>query len=244
MMPFNQNNKVPLHKGATRQSQEQAEHEPFVAGAPPISTAPKWFPTWSTVMTNVLIVGLASLCVYLVFRPFDHRVLNHDDRHAHGTITGNMVSLPTRAEVLQFEQIYAEPPANWSDQAWADLIPQGKGFVSVEKLRRADVAGTESLGLHGETKYCVSVFHQLHCLYMLRSGFYAAQEGTMPPEHMKHCFDYLRQTIMCNADGALEPYKDEHRGVDGYDAMRQCKDYGTLYEFAGRYRSNDNFGIV
>ena len=48
---------------------------------------------------------------------------------------------------------------------------------------------------------------------------------TIPPDHhwhMIHCFDYLRQTIMCCGDTALEGHEttfpDDNGGSDGWDA--------------------------
>jgi hypothetical protein len=96
----------------------------------------------------------------------------------------------------------------------------------------------------GTGKYCVSAFHQLHCLYLLRYGYYAAVDGNTQSEmHTMHCFAYLRQSIMCAADSALEPYKVEFNGVDGYGEPHQCRDYDALYEWAEKYRYSDHEGI-
>ncbi|ESZ91948.1 hypothetical protein SBOR_7657 [Sclerotinia borealis F-4128] len=54
------------------------------------------------------------------------------------------------------------------------------------------------------------------------------------PLHWLHCFDYLRQTILCTADGTLEPPKINLRGKENVDGMmeRQCKDPEELWRLS------------
>ena len=55
-------------------------------------------------------------------------------------------------------------------------------------------------------------------------------------DHLDHCFDYIRQAIMCAADPAVEPARvDEHgvrRDVDGWGGQHQCRSWSDLVEFA------------
>jgi Mycotoxin biosynthesis protein UstYa len=48
-------------------------------------------------------------------------------------------------------------------------------------------------------------------------------------EHMTHCFDYLRQTIQCGGDMAMEWPRTEPDGrrfaVDGWGIPHECKDW-------------------
>jgi len=54
--------------------------------------------------------------------------------------------------------------------------------------------------------------------------------------HVGHCFDYLRQSLMCCGDVALEgqqttfPGDPTQSGSDGFDAKHVCKDYGEVFE--------------
>ncbi|KAK1993873.1 hypothetical protein LX36DRAFT_585453 [Colletotrichum falcatum] len=122
-------------------------------------------------------------------------------------------------------------------------------------------------------KYGISMFHQLHCLGILRGAFQMLHESTdshqpdlretrihrrddeihrsasahelhYNQDHWTHCFDYLRQAILCNADGTIEPPKvntDGHEIVDGM-VERQCKDWGILY--LASEQSGDNSGMA
>ena len=57
--------------------------------------------------------------------------------------------------------------------------------------------------------------------------------------HVKHCFDYLRQSIMCCADATLEPFvkrdgkTPEPKGSSGYGATHQCRDFDGLADWIG-----------
>lgn len=100
----------------------------------------------------------------------------------------------------------------------------------------------------------IGMFHQLHCLSMLRMGL---QKFAYPPPphtpshpyvpsgddkaHWGHCLDYIRQGILCSADPTIElprfengsVAKDVERyGVDGVRDLRVCRDEERLWELA------------
>lgn len=69
-----------------------------------------------------------------------------------------------------------------------------------------------------------------------------------PPEHLGHCFDYLRQAVMCAGDMTLEhamEYKKEGiKVVDGWNTEHQCRNYRMMYEFAEKHRYLNSGGIL
>ncbi|KAI1739625.1 hypothetical protein F4680DRAFT_466416 [Xylaria scruposa] len=146
---------------------------------------------------------------------------------------------------FQEQPLYADVPNAASDSAWEELIPKGRGFVEIS------VSGHKG-------RYCVSVFHQLHCLDMLRHGCHSAgyrrydyaSTGLFPRfsqpnplHHMKHCFDYLRQSIMCAADPTLEARNESIGGVTGWGSIHQCHDFKALQLWTERHRYSDEGGI-
>jgi hypothetical protein len=114
---------------------------------------------------------------------------------------------------------YAMPPSKEVDAAWTSLLPQGGGFFNHPKI--------------APTRSCLAVFHQLHCLDMLRQALYELRPDLVEqgrnlshsanthhedhhateshPDHdvaidgnhihdmyhIGHCYDLLRQSIMC-----------------------------------------------
>ncbi|RMZ67609.1 Tat pathway signal sequence [Pyrenophora seminiperda CCB06] len=73
------------------------------------------------------------------------------------------------------------------------------------------------------------------------------------PEHITHCFEYLRQALMCASDTNLEDTVErevdgERRGVEGdaWGTRRVCRDFEGVKEWAERWRvgTRDEGGIV
>jgi hypothetical protein len=52
------------------------------------------------------------------------------------------------------------------------------------------------------------------------------------PGRPDHCFDYLRQLIMCNLDLTYEPARVDLDGIrrvaDGWGTVHQCKDWSAI----------------
>ena len=79
---------------------------------------------------------------------------------------------------------------------------------------------------------------------MLRKSYYAATTNhDHDVEHVKHCFEYLRQSIMCAVDTSLEPFKWEIHGVDGFGHGRRCRNYEGVFQWAEKFRASDVDGI-
>lgn len=87
---------------------------------------------------------------------------------------------------------------------------------------------------------------------MLRRGYYTALElarnNTLDGEqphmdvalpHMEHCFDYIRQSLMCAADPTLEKRNDTIGGVTGWGTSHQCRDFSALQDWAEMHRYVD-----
>ncbi|KAL0955849.1 hypothetical protein HGRIS_002051 [Hohenbuehelia grisea] len=72
---------------------------------------------------------------------------------------------------------------------WSSLQPEGNGVVFLGDSHKP---------------YEVSVWHQLRCLNHIRA-FMNSENGDY--QRTKHCFHYLRQSILCAADTTLEPIR-------------------------------------
>ena len=66
----------------------------------------------------------------------------------------------------------------------------------------------------------------------------------LKPPHMRHCFDYLRQALLCAADSTLEPFRTDLGGVTGWGFPRMCRNYDELKEWAEARRTNNREGFV
>ncbi|KAI1172801.1 hypothetical protein F4777DRAFT_581563 [Nemania sp. FL0916] len=138
-----------------------------------------------------------------------------------------------RGDLIDTEFIYQKSfsiePNNISDSAWQNIFPVGRGFISHPKI------APNPMGL--------SVYHQLHCLDGIRRGYWAARNGThhgshdIRPSHIRHCIDYLRQSLMCHADMNLEPVNLNLGGVTGFNSRRKCYDIDKVKEWAQEWKA-------
>lgn len=72
-------------------------------------------------------------------------------------------------------------------------------------------------------------------------------------DHLPHCFDYLRQAIMCAGDAALEEAvivpglgtaTMPTRNVDGWGTTHLCRNWDALWEFAKDHRYRNSSGVI
>lgn len=70
-----------------------------------------------------------------------------------------------------------------------------------------------------------------------------ATDGEHAMSHMRHCFDYLRQSLMCAADSSLEPVDSMLGGVTGWGNERFCRDYAALVTWAEHRRVSNMEGF-
>ncbi|KAF2010397.1 hypothetical protein BU24DRAFT_427525 [Aaosphaeria arxii CBS 175.79] len=156
--------------------------------------------------------------------------------------------VPEVTETFQAHEDFMKPFTGEKD-AWSKLLPPGRGFVFVPEPREYGLnEGQETPW--GEI-FSVSLFHQIHCLGLLRKQYWtllnhvasgdqeaALKESLKQQEntHTGHCFDYLRQALMCAGDMSMEWPRDEpdgskRRHVDGWDIPHKCKSWDTIWQY-------------
>ncbi|KAI0381219.1 hypothetical protein F5Y04DRAFT_256027, partial [Hypomontagnella monticulosa] len=129
-----------------------------------------------------------------------------------------------------YRKEFAIRPGNQSQIWWDKVFPRGRGFIQHSEI--------------SPTPHGLAVFHQLHCLDAIRHGYWAARDQIEPdhfaqPGHIRHCIDYIRQSIMCNADTNLEPIDPDLGGVTGFGFTRKCRDIVRLIGWAEKWRTHN-----
>lgn len=142
----------------------------------------------------------------------------------------------------------------------------GRGFI----ILKNETALPEMPSLHQEIPEqhaMIAAFHQIHCVvsqtpwgsaanpltkgfpsqWASKNSFFKALNGTSDADdllHMSHCWDYLRQAIMCHADTTLEwmPNSGQHVSK-GWGYEHRCRDWDALYHWSGVNRWGDGHGI-
>ncbi|KAI1367973.1 hypothetical protein F5Y08DRAFT_33145 [Xylaria arbuscula] len=139
---------------------------------------------------------------------------------------------------------FAIDPDDESEKAWDSLFPVGGGFVDLtnDASILSDVAGSERRAV-------VSVFHQLHCLRMIRTGYFVAAAGNpddveQGPGHLGHCWDYLQQAITCSGDRTLEFVHEGDPGSSGWGYEHQCNDFSAIFSWVEDRKTVNHTGII
>jgi hypothetical protein len=140
---------------------------------------------------------------------------------------------------------------------WMALAPKGGGFLEVPAYASLTLPPPmhfdEFERLRGKHTYVLAVFHQMHCLfhmqmYMDRLAVQMRAGNTTLDEkgliHNDHCFDYLRNAIMCTADTTLEGQIegedwDGEAGTDGTGGVHVCRSWDEVKGWAERNRLYD-----
>ncbi|KAG9204307.1 hypothetical protein G6514_001381 [Epicoccum nigrum] len=143
-------------------------------------------------------------------------------------------------------------------EEWHKLAPKGGGFIQVLDYTSHALPPPMHFdkypALRGKNTYVLAVFHQMHCLYhmqaymdtlamQIRAGNMTLDEHKLI--HNDHCFNYLRNAIMCAADTTLEGQivRPDHdpsvAGTDGTGAMHVCKNWDEVVRWAEGNRLYD-----
>lgn len=105
-----------------------------------------------------------------------------------------------------------------SEAEWNTIYRSHHGFLHLP---------TKPSGKRRE--FGLTMFHQLHCLRMIGD----ATTSHIAGPHLTHCFHYLRENIICEADDTLEPVVEvDGRWIVDTGVQRTCKDWRKAFELA------------
>ncbi|KAF6825887.1 hypothetical protein CPLU01_09977 [Colletotrichum plurivorum] len=176
---------------------------------------------WQTLRIHVIYISL--LLFLTIFNP----PLTLQTAYYAEEPVRSILRLPLSAKTLQINLSYAMPPSEAVNKAWSSLIPSRGGFFTYPKI-----APEES---------CFAVFHQLHCLDTIRLALYESHPNFATRNgdhnhahdvyHIGHCFDLLRQTIMCKPDLTIEIANKTLGGVTGFGTEHQCINWQQLMDW-------------
>ncbi|KAK0629492.1 hypothetical protein B0T17DRAFT_525637 [Bombardia bombarda] len=169
-----------------------------------------------------------------------------------GDFTGVGPTFSQTITKFKSDQSYA--PTNTSEfftdevlDKWNKLMPVGMGFVWVNETHKYHDLPTP-IDWPDKTVFTTSMTHQLHCLFAIVQTYSGLKANISLPDdhhwHMIHCFDYMREAIMCSADIALEGHEttfpDDNGGSDGWDSKHVCKNYGEVIGYLESVRAYDD----
>ncbi|CZT13679.1 uncharacterized protein RAG0_17371 [Rhynchosporium agropyri] len=203
-----------------------------------------------------LDIGLLLVIIGILLRnQSQNRIPKTSEHEVMGDITGIGAHLGTQITTFHVNQTFA--PYNttefWREEvlvAWNELMPHGMGFQMINDTSPYHDLPTPIRWGTNQTVFTTSMTHQLHCLFAVvetYSGLTSNNTHLLPDDyhwHMIHCFDYMRQAIMCAADMALEgletTFPDHNGGSDGWDSKHVCKDYSQVMTYLESVRAYDD----
>ncbi|KAI8953228.1 hypothetical protein F4801DRAFT_598253 [Xylaria longipes] len=135
--------------------------------------------------------------------------------------------------------IYKGPPSPKTDQAWAELVDPSNirlNKETLEKINRTALELSDHSGYHGG----MGVHHHLHCLKYIRQALhpeYYNELNNEPDviEHVYHCIDDIRQSLMCNPDISIHTYvwiPGYRKPWPNFDVEHECVNWDTLNGWA------------
>lgn len=87
--------------------------------------------------------------------------------------------------------------------------------------------------------------------YTIRRAYFSNKSGGEDfdfgldrSKHTSHCFEYLRQSIMCSADSTLEPADNSLMGFLGWGFQRQCRSHDELLHWAEKWKAFEMHGFL
>jgi len=156
---------------------------------------------------------------------FSHEFMVSHYHPCQGYVDNNIPDhLPVK---FQEAAMIFEPNTRFSltdDNAWAAMLATNEGFVR--------------LGPNG-LPFATALYHQLHCMNGIRFSHTIARDGLVTNEeilkaklgHMNHCFQFLRQSIMCKADTTLIPLNGSI-ALSGFDRQpHRCRDWTQIRQY-------------
>lgn len=125
---------------------------------------------------------------------------------------------------------------------WIPLSSESRGYVVIPDRSLYELPEPSNIAVDRYKDgpgFMMSVFHSLHCLSYLAEHYQQGYGGVELTEkvahHSAHCFNYIRQSLMCNADVTLEGKTD---AGPGEGSEHECVDYDALLKWA-----NDHAGF-
>jgi hypothetical protein len=223
----------------------------------------------STSIKLILYIELVHIILFLLAICLWYTISNLNPA-PHTTSITSYARLSRQSSTITFPEDEASflnttLPTPEADSFWINLtVGNNGGLVSLPSafINYYNLPATYLPTNPDENVYHLDVFHQLHCLFMIRSHIVAPlrNETTnatfdntnplsdLPFKHTLHCIDYLRRVLMCHGDLTLMDTNTDP-GFKGY-RPRQCTDWEALREWVGenawdlqrfdtRYRHDD-----
>ncbi|KAL2131280.1 hypothetical protein VTI74DRAFT_5311 [Chaetomium olivicolor] len=187
----------------------------------------------------LLEIAMAATIVYLlVFKPF---VVGREAirRTPVPRLPRKIYTFQDNPKYVRADMWFNESLTLHTLHNWIELSSASRGYVVVSDPSGYELPEPYTVALDRYTEgpgYMMTVFHQLHCLSYLAEHYQQGYAGVSLTKevahHTTHCFNYIRQGIMCSADTTLE---GKTEAGPGEGSQHECIDYDALLEWANNH---------
>ncbi|KAA8645271.1 oxidase ustYa family protein [Aspergillus tanneri] len=161
-----------------------------------------------------------------------------------------VAEIPVEREIRQFHTgVHNEITEFFGDvndktnAAWQTILDAGLIKLTPDQASR--LPHETARNPHDPSTYVgiLEAFHQLHCLNAIWEGFYDPEKGFSHPVHghrdlhPDHCFEYLRQNILCWSDtniGTIAWNVTLGQYKPNYEPVKECYNFDKIHEWAKR----------
>lgn len=177
--------------------------------------------------------GFATEALY---SPVEH-LIQHEERLFQSSLSPNLTP-------------YQGTPSPEVDGKWEELYLMGDIAISSDEANKL-LNQTAMLRNDPEERYIINidVFHSLHCLHSLRKVLYSeyylsGSDASIkkPPgfdvNHLDHCVDHLRQSLMCGVDISVMPFEwseSRHKYVPEFEVPHTCRNFDLIHDWARQH---------
>ncbi|MCJ1475783.1 hypothetical protein MMC13_004447 [Lambiella insularis] len=146
--------------------------------------------------------------------------------------------------------IYRGPPTLERERAWDELWNHGDMNIPEDKMRLLNRSLQTSwkrtpAKFGGGIEAAAEVFHQLHCLNMIRQYTWLDAYATPPPgldrspemsrTHVDHCIETIRRALMCVGDVTPVLVKLDPKAPLGaqaeFSTFHKCRKFDKLVDW-------------
>ncbi|THG94911.1 hypothetical protein EW026_g6644 [Hermanssonia centrifuga] len=213
----------------------------------------------ATVVHIIITLSLALSLCYVTHAPW------HEGCQTRSSLEAFLYSPAQEAVTYKLTQFILGPldgppktlfgadPSSEVDEAWVNLynefgisqIPEAQAKLLVNKMLPIP-------GDPGNYVVALSVFHELHCLNVIRKALHpddyvdpvTGDIGNIVkadlPYHLNHCIDTIRQALMCAVD--ITPHvwhwdEERQKALPAFDDVAHvCRDYDKIVDWAKAHR--------
>ncbi|KAF7344830.1 hypothetical protein MVEN_01644300 [Mycena venus] len=135
--------------------------------------------------------------------------------------------------------IYERRPSPAVDAAWHKLYSVAETRITKSEALKMPNRTWPLQREPGHYMFALDVFHQLHCLDVLRKQVHPGYNYTrIPISHVRHCIGAIRQALMCSADisTVVWQWSEERQLAEQRDdIVHVCRDFERIREWASRH---------